>query len=64
MANAGVRAELLGRVFLVDLLTCLRCHGRCRIICMITDPPVVTAILECLHLFPDHAVSGPPHAPP
>jgi len=40
---------------------------------MITDPsfdpealegPVITAILECLHLFPHQLVTDPPHAPP
>ena len=57
-------AQLLARVFLVNVLTCPRCHGRRRIIAMITDPPVITAILECLHLFPHRVVTDPPHAPP
>lgn len=28
-----------------------------------TDPPVITAILKCLHLFPHSIVTDPPHAP-
>lgn len=56
--------ELLARVFLIDALQCPRCHGRRQIIAMITDPPVITAILECLHLFPHQVVTDPPHAPP
>jgi len=60
-------------VFLVNVLTCPRCHGRRKIIAMITDPsfdpealegPVITAILECLFLFPHRVVTDPPHAPP
>jgi len=60
-------------VFLIDALECPRCHGRRQIIAMITDPsldpealegPVITAILESLHLFPHQLVTDPPHAPP
>jgi len=63
----------LARVFLIDALECPRCHGRRQIIAMITDPsrdpealegPVITAILECLHLVPRQVVTDPPHAPP
>jgi len=57
-------AQLLARVFLIDALQCPRCHGRRQIIALITDPPVITAILECLHLFPRQVVTDPPHAPP
>jgi hypothetical protein len=57
-------AELLARVFLLDALECPRCHGRREILSMITDPPVIIAILECLHLFPRQIVTDPPHAPP
>jgi hypothetical protein len=47
-------AELWRRVFLEDVLEC-ECGGRRRLIALITHPPVVRAILECL---------GLPTAPP
>ncbi len=57
-------AELLMRVFQIDILKCPHCHGRRRMISMITDPPVIRAILECLHLStnppPIHPARWPP----
>src|SRR5262245_28703600 len=47
-------AELLRRVFLEDVLQC-ECGARRKLIAVITDPPVVTAILKSL---------GLPTAPP
>ena len=35
-----------------------------KIISMITDRPVMLAILECLRLFPHHGVTDPPRGPP
>jgi hypothetical protein len=49
-------AELMKRVFEVDVLECPRCGGRRKLIATITEPGVVVAILESLGL--------PPRAPP
>jgi len=43
-------AELLRRVFSVDALRCVRCGGRLEMIGVVTNPPVVEAILEHLGL--------------
>jgi len=56
-------AQLLLRVFALDILRC-PCGARREIIAMITDPPVIRAILECLHLYPDEVVTDPAHGPP
>jgi len=56
-------AALLMRVFALDILRC-PCGARREIIAMITDPPVIRAILECLHLYPDEVVTDPAHGPP
>ena len=53
-------AELLRRRFATDLLQCPRCHGRMRVLALITDRPVVAQILEHLGL----STTGPPLAPP
>ena len=57
-------AELLLRVFRIDLLECPHCHGRCRVIALITDPPVIRAILTCLDLDLDPPSLHPPRWPP
>ena len=57
-------AELLQRVFQIDILECPHCHGRRRMISMITDPPVIRAILECLHLATDPPPIHPARWPP
>ncbi len=49
-------ADLLRRVFAVDVLECPRCGGRMRLLATIHPPEATQAILECLAL--------PPRAPP
>jgi hypothetical protein len=53
-------AELLQRVFAVDVLVCPRCGGRMRVIATIDDPRVVRRILTHLGLMGDE---GPPADP-
>jgi len=53
-------AELLRRVFAVDVLECPRCGGRMRLIAAIHPPEATRAILDCLAV-PSRA---PPAAPP
>lgn len=43
-------SELLKRVFKVDVAVCDRCGGRRLVIAMITEPTVITAILESMNL--------------
>lgn len=43
-------ADLLKRVFEVDVLECPRCGGRMRILCAIHPPAAIRRILDCLHL--------------
>jgi hypothetical protein len=52
-------AELLRRVFKVDVLVCPRCQGPRRVIAFLTDPSVTAAILRHLH-FP---TAPPPPTP-
>jgi len=52
-------ARLLARVYEVDPLRCPSCHGEMRVVCFLTDPPVVRRILRHLNL-PEHP---PPLAP-
>jgi hypothetical protein len=52
-------AELMRRVFAIDVLECPRCGGRMRILAAIHPPETTRAILECLAL-PSRA---PPLAP-
>jgi hypothetical protein len=49
-------AELMRRVFAVDVLECPRCSGRMRILAAIHPPEAIRAILDCLGL--------PSRAPP
>lgn len=49
-------AELMQRVFALDVLECPRCHGRMRLVAAIHPPEATTAILDCLGL--------PARAPP
>ena len=62
--NRYTMAELLRRAFKIDILECPHCHGRRRLIPMITDHPVIRAILECQHLStappPIHPARWPP----
>jgi hypothetical protein len=41
------------RVFEVDVLECPFCKGKRKLIALITDPPVIRAILDCLDLLGD-----------
>jgi hypothetical protein len=49
-------AELMKRVWEVEVLECPRCHGRMRILAAINSPEAIRGILECLGL--------PSRAPP
>ena len=53
-------AELLQRVFAVDVLACPRCGGHMRVIATIDDPLVVRRILTHLGILGD---VGPPPGP-
>jgi hypothetical protein len=57
-------AELLKRVFAVDVLRCHLCGGRREVLALVTEGPVVRAILECLGLPADGAVIHPARGPP
>jgi len=52
-------ADLMKRVFAVDVLECPRCGGRRKLIAVITEPAVIVAILESLGL----PTRAPPPAP-
>jgi len=52
-------AELLRKVFAVDVLDCPRCHGRLELIAFISAPDVARRILDHLEL----DSQGPPIAP-
>jgi hypothetical protein len=52
-------ADLMRRVFAVDVLECPRCHGPMRILAAIHPPDTAGAILECLGL----SARPPPVAP-
>jgi hypothetical protein len=52
-------AELMKRVFAIDVLECPRCRGRMRILAAIHPPDTTSAILACLGL----PVRAPPLAP-
>jgi hypothetical protein len=54
-------ADLLQRVFSVDVLACPNCGGRMRVLATIDDPRVVQRILSHLGLLGD---AGPPPRPP
>jgi hypothetical protein len=56
-------AELLRRVFAVDVLQCPLCDGRMEIISFIIDPAVAGRILECLGLSSVHQPPEPARAP-
>jgi len=43
-------AELMRRVFAVDVLECPKCHGRIRILVAIHPPDAIRKILDCLGL--------------
>jgi hypothetical protein len=43
-------AELLHRVFAIDVLACPECGGRMRMLSAVHSPEAIRAILECLGL--------------
>jgi len=57
-------AELLRRVFEIDVLRCPKCGSRRRLIALITDPPVVRKILRHLSLPAEPPTLAPPRSPP
>ena len=56
-------AELLRRVFAVDVLTCPHCGGHRRLIAQLTDPIVVRRILGHLGLPTEPPRSAPARSP-
>ena len=58
-ASAWRWADLLRRVFALDVLACPRCGGRMRVVATIDDPAVIRKILAHLDL----PVDEPPLAP-
>lgn len=66
-SGAGRRypwADLLKRVFAVDVLRCHSCGGRREVLALITEGTVVRAILECLSLQADAPMIHPARGPP
>ncbi len=57
-------AQLLRRVFGVDVLRCAGCGGRRRLVAEVTDPAAIAAILDHLGLEPDTFGAVPARAPP
>ena len=57
-------AQLLRRVFLVDVLRCAGCGGRRQLVAQVTDPVAIQGILEHLGLAPDEFGPAPARAPP
>lgn len=57
-------ADLIKRVFEVDVLVCEHCGGPRRVLTFLTDPPVLRAILEHLGLPADPPPLAPARAPP
>jgi hypothetical protein len=57
-------AELLKRVFAIDVLACGACGNRMRVIAFLTDENVTRTLLEHLRLPSDAPVVRPARAPP
>ena len=57
-------AQLMRRVFKLDVLECPFCKGRRKLIALITDAPVIRAILDCLGLPSDPPGLAPTRWPP
>ena len=55
-------AELLSRVFQVDVFRCPRCHSKMQRIAWITDPATIRKILNAVGRSAD-LPTGPPHQP-
>ena len=57
-------AELLKRVFELDVLKCPFCNGRRKLIAFIIEAPVIRAILQCLDLPSEPPLLSPARWPP
>jgi len=57
-------SELMRRVFSIDVLVCPNCQGKRKLIAMITETPVIRAILSCLKLPVDPPVLAGPRGSP
>jgi hypothetical protein len=57
-------AELMRRTFGYDVMACLECGGRMKLIAMIEDPAVIEKILDHLGLPTESPVAKPARAPP
>ena len=57
-------AELMGRVFGIDVLRCPECSGQCRVIACIDDPDVIRKILRHLGLPTQGTTLHPARGPP
>ncbi len=57
-------AELMRRVFRIDVLICQRCGGPRKVLDLLTDPAVLDRILRHLGLPADAPVVAPARAPP
>jgi len=57
-------AELLRRVFGLDVLCCNRCHAKCRLVSLITSRLTIVRILAHLGLETDPPPIQPARAPP
>ena len=57
-------AELLRRVFMIDVLTCPHCQGPRRLLAAIFDPDAITKVLESLGLPRDPPEITPARPPP
>jgi hypothetical protein len=57
-------AELLRRVYDIDVLACPRCAGQLRVLAAISDPPVVRQILAHLGLPTERPPVATARAPP
>ena len=61
--RAWAWADLMRRVFAIDVLACAGCGGRLRFLATIEDPPVVTKILAHLGLPTSRPVLRPARRP-
>ncbi|MFT7671467.1 MAG: hypothetical protein ACI8X5_004185 [Planctomycetota bacterium] len=61
--DAYTWADLMRRVFEVDVLRCTHCGGRRKLIALVTDPPVIRRILGHLKLPTDPPAVSPVRPP-
>jgi hypothetical protein len=62
--RAWAWADLMRRVFAIDVLACAGCGGRLRFLATIEDPPTVTKILAHLGLPTEGPALTPARPPP